>query len=127
MRYIGHLDVMRYFQRLFRRTGLPLKYTEGYHPHQILSFAQPLGLGLTSDGEYLDTEFEEELPLDEILEKMRSSVSHGFDIGSALRLADREVNKRIVTSMSLISRAVYILLLTVNHGEYIKIPTERYT
>ena len=111
MRYIGHLDVMRYFQRLFRRTGLPLKYTEGYHPHQILSFAQPLGLGLTSDGEYLDTEFEEELPLDEILEKMRSSVSHGFDIGSALRLADREVNKRIVTSMSLISRAVYILLL----------------
>ena len=111
MRFIGHLDVMRYFQRLFRRTGLPIKYTEGYHPHQILSFAQPLGLGLTSDGEYLDTEFTEELPLDEILEKMRGVLSHGFDILSAERLADREVNRKLVTSMSLISRAVYILIL----------------
>ena len=111
MRFIGHLDVMRYFQRLFRRTGLPIKYTEGYHPHQILSFAQPLGLGLTSDGEYLDTEFTEELPLDHILEKMREALSHGFDIISAEKLADREVNKKLVTSMSLISRAVYLLIL----------------
>ena len=111
MRFIGHLDVMRYFQRLFRRTGLPIKYTEGYHPHQILSFAQPLGLGLTSDGEYLDTEFTKELPLDHILEKMRGALSHGFDIISAEKLADREVNKKLVTSMSLISRAVYLLIL----------------
>lgn len=127
MRFIGHLDVMRYFQRLFRRSGLPVKYTEGYHPHQIMSFAQPLGLGLTSDGEYLDTEFDEEIPTDLIAEKMRSVLSHGFDIRSAFRLADREVNKKIVTSMSLISRAVYLLILKDGDGEGLKehIPVEK--
>lgn len=45
---------MRYFQKAIRRAHLDVKYSEGYHPHQVLGFAQPLGVGITSDGEYLD-------------------------------------------------------------------------
>lgn len=110
-RFLGHLDVMRYFQKLFNRSGLPIKYSEGYHPHQILSFAQPLGLGITSDGEYLDVELSEEIPCEEILRALRSGLSHGYEIIDCVKLADRQVNERLVTSMSLITRANYYLIL----------------
>ncbi len=56
MRFVGHLDIMRYFQKAMRRANIDIAYTEGFSPHQIMSFAAPLGLGLTSDGEYLDIE-----------------------------------------------------------------------
>lgn len=58
MQYIGHLDLMRYFQKLFRRSGLCMSYSKGFNPHQIMSFASPLGVGLTSIGEYLDISLE---------------------------------------------------------------------
>ncbi len=56
LKFIGHLDVMRYFQKLNRRAGIDMKYSQGFNPHQIMSFAQPLGIGLTSVGEYVDIE-----------------------------------------------------------------------
>ncbi len=58
MRFIGHLDVMRYFQKAFRRAHIPVSYSQGYSPHQILSFTSPLGIGLTSDAEYMDMELD---------------------------------------------------------------------
>lgn len=56
MRFVGHLDVMRYFQKAMRRADIDIAYSEGFSPHQIMSFAAPLGVGITSDGEYLDIE-----------------------------------------------------------------------
>ena len=61
MRFIGHLDVMRFFQKAMRRANIPIAFTGGYSPHMIMSFAQPLGVGLTSDGEYLDIELTESI------------------------------------------------------------------
>ena len=51
MKFIGHLDVMRYFQKAMRRAHIDICYSEGGSPHQIRSFAAPLGLGITSAGE----------------------------------------------------------------------------
>ena len=59
LRFIGHLDVLRTFQKIFRRAEIPMVYSQGYSPHPIMSFALPLGLGLSSEGEYLDAEIEE--------------------------------------------------------------------
>ena len=56
VRFIGHLDVMRFFQKAIRRAGIDVAYSGGFSPHQIMSFASPLGVGLESDGEYLDIE-----------------------------------------------------------------------
>ena len=56
MKFIGHLDVMRYFQKAIRRADVGIRYSEGFSPHQIMSFAAPLGVGITSEGEYLDIE-----------------------------------------------------------------------
>lgn len=111
MRFIGHLDVMRYFQKLFNRANLPIRYTEGFHPHQILSFAQPLGLGITSDGEYLDFELTEEMTCEQIVSRLNEYVTHGFEILEATRLNDRELNRKLVTAMSLINRSVYLIIL----------------
>ena len=56
IRFIGHLDVMRFFQKANRRAELDVAYTGGFSPHQIVSFAAPLGVGLTNNGEYMDLE-----------------------------------------------------------------------
>ena len=56
MKFISHLDVMRYFQKVIKRADIDIAYSEGFSPHQIMSFAAPLGVGLTSTGEYLDIE-----------------------------------------------------------------------
>ncbi|MCM1100476.1 MAG: TIGR03936 family radical SAM-associated protein [Clostridium sp.] len=47
---------MRYFQKALRRAGIDVAYTGGYSPHQIMSFAAPLGIGAESNGEYMDIE-----------------------------------------------------------------------
>ena len=57
LKFIGHLDVMRYFQKAIRRADLPIAYSEGFSPHQIMSFAAPLSVGHTSEGEYLHAPF----------------------------------------------------------------------
>lgn len=50
VKFIGHLDIMRYFQKAFRRANVDITYSQGYHPHPCLSFASPLGVGLESRG-----------------------------------------------------------------------------
>ena len=54
VKFIGHLDIMRYFQKAIRRADIDIAYSEGFSPHMIMSFAAPLGVGLTSEGEYVD-------------------------------------------------------------------------
>lgn len=71
--YVGHLDLLRYFQKVFRRAGVDISYSSGYSPHQILSFAAPLGLGITSEGEYLDAEFRSTLSSKEMLAKINAA------------------------------------------------------
>ena len=56
MKFVGHLDTMRYFQKAIRRAELPVAFSGGYSPHMIMSFAAPLGVGTTSLGEYFDME-----------------------------------------------------------------------
>lgn len=54
VRYIGHLDMMRYFQKAVMRAGIDIRYSEGFNPHQIMSFAYPLGVSMETRGDYFD-------------------------------------------------------------------------
>ena len=58
MKFIGHLDVMRLFPEGHpkSRSEVNIRYSGGFSPHQIMSFAAPLGVGITSNGEYVDIE-----------------------------------------------------------------------
>ena len=111
LKFIGHLDVMRYFQKLNRRAGLDLTYTKGFSPHQELSFAAPLGLGLTSDGEYADMEFESIPGSSEELVRLMNSVSvPELQVVDAVLLPDDAKN-----AMSLLTGADYVLSFRTGH------------
>lgn len=82
MKFIGHLDVMRYFQKAMRRADIPIAFTEGYSPHMIMSFAQPLGVGVTSDGEYLDIELTESISSEKAVKQLQNVMVEGIDVVS---------------------------------------------
>ena len=83
VRYIGHLDVMRYFQKCIRRAKINVSYSGGYSPHQIMTFAAPLGVGLESEGEYMDIGVEDENPdTDAILNALNEASVPGIRIRS---------------------------------------------
>jgi len=90
MKFIGHLDIMRYFQKAIRRAEIPIAYSEGFSPHQIMSFAAPLGVGLLSNGEYLDIVCRE--PLHMNAEEMKAALNHvmveGIDIVNVCALSE---------------------------------------
>ena len=61
LRYIGHLDLMRTVQRALRRSGLPIKYSNGFNPHVRLSFAAPLSVGVVGRRELMEVPVEDGL------------------------------------------------------------------
>lgn len=90
MKYIGHLDVMRYFQKVMRRGNIPIAFTGGYSPHMIMSFAQPLGVGITSDGEYLDIELKEPIASGRAVRQMNEVMAQGIDIVSFVEIPEEK-------------------------------------
>lgn len=110
-RFLGHLDLMRYFQKAFRRAKLPLAFSEGYHPHPILSFAQPLSLSYTSDGEYFDMELTMVVPVSEIFERLQAAMCDEVRLNKVSALPDYVPQTKKVTGMSLITGAMYAISL----------------
>ena len=84
MKFVGHLDTMRYFQKAIRRAELPIAFSGGYSPHMIMSFAAPLGVGVTSTGEYFDMELTATIPTDEICQRLNSQMVDGIHVLSAV-------------------------------------------
>ncbi|HPU63910.1 MAG TPA: TIGR03936 family radical SAM-associated protein [Mobilitalea sp.] len=111
MKFIGHLDVMRYFQKAFRRAGYDNEYTKGFNPHQIMSFAAPLGLGLTSDGEYVDISLLSSQAPKDMVEKLNNVLTEGFNVVGFHLLREPGQNEKHVNAMSLVSKADYLVSL----------------
>ncbi len=104
MKFIGHLDIMRYFQKAMRRADIDICYSEGFSPHQIMSFAAPLGVGITSDGEYLDIEVHSSKSTRETLADLNDTMVDGVEITGYVKLPDNAK-----TAMSLVAAADYRL------------------
>lgn len=88
MRFIGHLDVMRYFQRLMRRAQVDIRYSEGFSPHQIMSFAQPLGVGDTTEGDYVDIDVLSTEDSETMIRRINAHSSPEIQIRSYVQIAD---------------------------------------
>ena len=80
LKFIGHLDVMRYFQKAIRRAGIDIAYSSGFSPHQIMSFAAPLGIGLESNGEYMDIEVHSLTSAQQFLKDLNQQMVEGIQI-----------------------------------------------
>lgn len=111
MKFIGHLDVMRYFQKAFRRAGLDMIYSQGYHPHPLLSFASPLGVGLTSDGEYLDLQLSSAGSSGEMLARINAAMAPELRVESFRRLPDDSK-----ASMAMVAAADYLVSRKDGYG-----------
>lgn len=80
MRYTGHLDLHRAWERTFRRAQLPLAYSQGFHPQPRLNLASALPLGITSDCELLDAWLEIPQPIDYVLAALVKAAPPGIKI-----------------------------------------------
>lgn len=105
MKFVGHLDTMRYFQKAIRRAELPVAFSGGYSPHMIMSFAAPLGVGTTSLGEYFDMELTETVPTDEIEKRLNAVMVEGVTVCSARQVEDGKAS----TAMALVAAADYFV------------------
>ena len=110
MKFISHLDVMRYFQKAVRRSGLDVAYSEGFNPHQIMSFAAPLGVGQTSESEYFDIELKTVPPLEELVDRLNATMTDGMRILSAELLPPPVPQVKRETAMALVAASSYLVM-----------------
>ena len=102
IRFIGHLDVMRFFQKAIRRAGIDVAYSQGFSPHQIMAFAAPLGVGLTSNGEYMDIEVHSIVSCKDVQERLNQVSVPGIEVTSVKILPENAEN-----AMASVAAAAY--------------------
>jgi len=104
LKFVGHLDIMRYFQKAFRRAEIDVDYSLGFSPHQITSFASPLGVGLTSDGEYMDAQMRTCEAPELMIQKINEVMAEDIQVISFQLLPDNSKN-----CMSIVAAANYMV------------------
>ena len=104
VRFIGHLDIMRYFQKAIRRAGIDIAYSTGFSPHQIMSFASPLSVGHESCGEYFDVELNSITDTEDIKMRLNRTMAEGIQILQVAVLDETEGN-----AMASVAAADYLI------------------
>lgn len=102
MKFIGHLDIMRTFQKIFRQGDVPIAYSGGYSPHQVFSIAAPLPVGVTSEGEYIDLELDRSMELTQLIDQINACCPNGLKILYAVIIDSTEP-----AAMASVSAATY--------------------
>lgn len=92
MRFIGHLDLLNLFQRAIKRADIPISYSKGFNPHQLISFAIPLPIGMNGYGEYADLNIKDEIEPEYIIKKLNNVMPEGICIINARILDNNEKN-----------------------------------
>ena len=104
MKFIGHLDMVRYFQKVMRRAEIDVAYSEGFSPHQKMSFAAPLSVGVLSRGEYFDVEVKSTFSTGEAVKRINGQNVEGVEVLSYKLLPDNAKN-----AMSIVAAADYLI------------------
>jgi radical SAM-linked protein len=68
MKFLGHLELMKLFERVFRRHKYPLKFSEGFNPHPKMTFASPLSVGYATKGDLMEVILTEMMPIETVLQ-----------------------------------------------------------
>lgn len=107
LRYTGHLDLHRLWERAARRAELPLAYSQGFHPQPKLAIAAALPLGFSSSCEVLDMRLEHEISLDGLCEKLQETLPTGIQVASI-----ESVDEKLPALQTLVASAEYLVTLT---------------
>ncbi len=106
LRHIGHLDLMRTMQRALRRSGLPVRYSQGFNPHIEMSFASPLGVGVVGLHEIMDIPMGQAVPEEEFVLRLNKALPECLRVRRARALEDD-----FPTLMALVAASRYTLRL----------------
>ena len=104
VKFIGHLDFMRFFQKAIRRAGIDVTYSSGFSPHQVMSFAAPLGVGHCSNGDYFDLEVNSHQGRLDMIERLNGAMVPGVVVENIVALGDGAGN-----AMASVAAAGYTL------------------
>lgn len=108
VKYVGHLDAMRTFTRCLKRTNIPVEYSKGFNPRIQISFALPLGVGVTSDLDYFDLNLASKMNKELFLSELNSVLPLGFKVLEAEYIEEKK------SLMSLVKEAKYEITLETN-------------
>jgi radical SAM-linked protein len=89
LRYTGHLDLHKLWERAARRAELPLAYSQGFHPQPKMSIAAALPLGFSSRCEVLDMRLERDVPLEGLRDTLQGTLPSGIQVMSIEQVDDR--------------------------------------
>jgi radical SAM family uncharacterized protein/radical SAM-linked protein len=97
-RFLGHLEVVRVFQRAVRRAGLPVAYSQGYHPSPRISFEKALPLGIESHAERMEVVLSRRLEIAELYDRLNAELPRGLEVLEVRRTqrANRDASPRLV-------------------------------
>lgn len=112
LRFLSHLDVQRTLARAFRRSGLPVAYSQGFNPHPRISFGSALATGVSSEGEFFDLNLTEPVAPDQLTAVLNRALPDGLRVVEA-----REVPEQQDSLMSLLNAAKYRLTLELGPAE----------
>lgn len=104
--FLGHLDLQTLFQRAIKRAGLPVSYSKGFNPHQLISFAMPLPIGMEGMKEYVDIELDYQMNPTHIVSALNPAMPEGIFIIDAVSLP-----QGTKSSAALLERAEYDIIL----------------
>ncbi len=80
VKYISHLDFVRFIHRVMRRVDLPMEFSQGFNPHPIMTVAMPLAVGVTSDSEYMKIGIAGDFSPEEVKARVNEGMPRGFKI-----------------------------------------------
>lgn len=109
IKYTSHLDMVRLFERVFKRADIRLAYSHGFNPHPKMVFAQPLSLGYTSEAELLEIETKDFYETKDLMKKLADLMPEGIGITSVEQLPDNVMNQAIHTVASFVEAAEFTL------------------
>ncbi len=110
LRHLGHLDLQRLMQRALRRSGLPVRYSQGFHPHMLTSFASALSMGVSSEQEILDVALTEPLDEAECLARINAVLPPDLRASEAVLVEDEHP-----ALMGLLKQASYVAWAPATH------------
>ena len=115
-RYLSHLDLIRIFERVCRRAGIPLQYSQGFNPHPKMSFGPPLSLGFTSEAEYLDLELAAQFPAERLSGLINPLLPDGMKIVQL-----KEIKEKVTALSAAINSSEYLISL-----DSVSIPNQKF-
>lgn len=127
IKYISHLDLMKAVQKILKRTGLPLKYSEGFNPHMVLTIANPLPLGIVGKQEFMEFELKtDSISFGELKEKLTMASPKG--------IVPVEIYTQNFKNFNLTTNADYEIEIRTSAGDAIReflqqesIPVEKFS